>query len=163
MERIERRGEQTARAPANILRHTVALLDLGDAFSLDYVNDFFVEMALGMQRSSRGDLADIDAGNPLEPAQLQVRAITGQAFPMLERNVADIGDTKALDDWHALLVHPTLVIGFRSWPRCANFNDLGIHILSISFSAFRPFPSISPYRSPGNAGRRTVPVVRAAN
>src|SRR5687768_16244215 len=48
MKRVERRREQTAALPANILRHPIALLNLSNAFSLNHVNDLFVEVPFGM-------------------------------------------------------------------------------------------------------------------
>ena len=53
VQRVHRRRKQTARLPKKILRHAVALLNLGDAFALENINNFLVKMAFRQRRARR--------------------------------------------------------------------------------------------------------------
>src|SRR3990170_6150970 len=113
MQRVKGRRKQTSGSPGNRLRHAVPLLDFRDALALDDVNDFFIEVALRLKGAPRRDPADVDSGDALKAAELEIGPLAAQPFPSFERDFTYIGDAVAFNDRDTLFLHPALVVGSR--------------------------------------------------
>ena len=112
MVRIERDREQRALLPLERLLLAALAPDLGGAAAFDDEANLLKKMALGVERTARGDLDDVLAPQPLGAEQLDIAAATTEPLPGCERQVEHGPDADVAVDRNALALHE-LVVGHR--------------------------------------------------
>src|SRR6266403_1838115 len=78
MRAVQRRGKKTSGLPTNRLRHATALLEFRNAFTLNDVNDFFVQMLLGFGHRPGRHSPDVNSGDSLQTSELKISSVTAQ-------------------------------------------------------------------------------------
>ena len=108
---IERRREEAAGLPLELLLGLALLPYLRGAAPVQHVHDFLVEVVLGLQHTARWDLDDVHAGHAGHAFQHDVRAPSAGPPPVAARDLSDVGDTVAFADRDRFLIEPQLITG----------------------------------------------------
>ena len=111
---IERDRKKASLLPFEV--HLAAVIagrpDFRRATAGDNVDQLFVQMIFGMERSARRNFADIHAGEAFHPFEIDVSTPASGSLPWLERQLGDIFNTEPADDGNSLFPQPQLVTGF---------------------------------------------------
>src|SRR4030095_11057686 len=81
MRGVQRWGKKASSFPANRLRHAPVLLEFGNAFALNDVNDLFVQMLLRFGHRPWRHSPDVNSGDSLQTSELQISSVTAQPVP----------------------------------------------------------------------------------
>ena len=114
--RIDWRCKQATGLPGKSLRHTVALLNFGDALTFQNIDDLLIEMLFRFSDSAWRKFADIGSGDSLKAFELQIRTVAPEPFPIAQWNSANIRHHDSVENRNTLTGDPALVETLRLRP-----------------------------------------------
>src|SRR4030095_5407346 len=85
MHAVQRWGKKTSGLPLNRLRNTSPLLKFRNPFTLNDINDFFVQMLFRFGHRPGRYSTDVDSGDSLETSELKIGSVTAEPAPRSSR------------------------------------------------------------------------------